>query len=317
MEVSRGTCPQEDAAPSCPACDRSTIDDPDCVSAYRRAGIIKAHWECWSDCNLSCSFCYRSRSIPLDTENAKSMLRALVHGGVSQIVFAGGDPSLRRDLGELIDFSIELGLCVEVQTNSQFQARPVLDALLRADLVGLSMDGAIAEGHDAMRGKAGNYSRVMRLANFLESRSRPFVVRTVVSRKSAPGLHGLGLALSGFQYLRRWSLVQFGVIEDGYRNREVHELSDDEFSVEAAVYAAEYSGPGSVNIYPNVNKVGVYFLIGSNGDVFGDVAAGPVRQHPIIGNVTADHARDLALRLKIRPDMHKMRYATLMSDVSH
>jgi MoaA/NifB/PqqE/SkfB family radical SAM enzyme len=242
------------------------------------------------------------------------LIGALAHGGVRQIVFAGGDPSLRRDLGDLIDFSATLGLGVEVQTNAQFQPRPVLDALLRADLVGLSIDGATRESHDAMRGKPGNFARVLRLAGILEEHARPFVVRTVVSKKSAPGLAGLGTMLSQFAHLTRWSLVQFGAIEDGYRNRSAHEQSDDAFFEASSACAAEYSGPGSVNIYPNAEKVGVYFLISPNGDVFGNVAAAAVQQHPVVGNVITGHARDIAPRVGVQRPAHEGRYLTLMSN---
>lgn len=240
------------------------------------------------------------------------LLRSLAHGGVRQVVFAGGDPSLRRDLGELIGFAAGLGLGVEVQTNAQFQPERVRAALLRADLVGMSLDGATASSHDAMRGRPGNFARVLRLADFLEAEGRPFVMRSVVSRKSAPGLPGLGELLSRYHHLRRWSLVQFGPIEDGYHNRIEHEQPDDEFFAVSARCAAEYTGPGAVNVYPNAEKVGVYFLISPNGDAFGDVAAAAVPKHPVVGNVIADHAGDLAPRLRLSRQAHEDRYLTLI-----
>jgi hypothetical protein len=155
--------------------------------------------------------------------------------------------------------------------------------------------------------------KALRLAEKLESRAQSFVIRTVFSRKSVPGLAGLGTILSRFQHLRRWSLVQFGAIEDGYRNRAVHELSDEDFVAAARRSAAEYMGPAQVNVYPNTNKIGVYFLIGPGGDVFGDVAAGAVSNHPIVGNILLDHAKDIAPRLGIRAEAHQGRYLTLMS----
>jgi hypothetical protein len=44
-------------------------------------------------------------------------------------VFAGGDPSLRGDVPEVVAEALALGLAVQVQTNAQHVSRPFLGVL--------------------------------------------------------------------------------------------------------------------------------------------------------------------------------------------
>ncbi|MDO5373175.1 MAG: radical SAM protein [Corynebacterium glutamicum] len=110
-----------------------------CHNSFKEKGIVKVHWETWSDCNLGCAFCYRSIATPLTTAKAKKLLSALSWCGVNTVVFAGGDPTLRKDLPELISFAAKLLLKVEVQTNAHFLPHDTEQSLLSddVDLIGL------------------------------------------------------------------------------------------------------------------------------------------------------------------------------------
>src|SRR5919199_122548 len=99
----------------CAACTPQSAS-PQCRNSFKRLGVIKVHWECWSACSLACSFCYRTRGNPLDTEGAKKLLQAISTSGALRIVFAGGDPSLRPDIAQLIHYAHSLNLQVEVHT---------------------------------------------------------------------------------------------------------------------------------------------------------------------------------------------------------
>src|SRR5215472_11967938 len=147
----------------CAGCGATTVRT-ECLNSFRRLGLIKVHWECWSNCNLPCEFCYRTLGQALPTDEAKRLISAVRTGGVETIVFAGGDPSIRPDICELVSSAREQALNVEVQTNAQYTSEEFLHALRTVQLVGLSLDGPNQDVHDAFRGKPGNFERVLRLS---------------------------------------------------------------------------------------------------------------------------------------------------------
>jgi hypothetical protein len=44
----------------CGGCQEAPIIE-ECNNSLGRRGLKKAHWECWSECNLDCPFCFRTR----------------------------------------------------------------------------------------------------------------------------------------------------------------------------------------------------------------------------------------------------------------
>ena len=100
-------------SPSCGGCGSSIR--PECEGSWARVGVVTVHWECWSECNLNCPFCYRTVSQPLDTRAAERLLAHIAASGVENIVFGGGDPSLRPDLIQLFETALTLGLKCELR----------------------------------------------------------------------------------------------------------------------------------------------------------------------------------------------------------
>ena len=81
-------------------------------------------------CNLSCPFCLASGGLEgLTTEEIKKVLLILKSSGVKKVKLTGGEPSLRADLFEIIDFCIELGLSASVYSNLYVSSN-VVDRLL-------------------------------------------------------------------------------------------------------------------------------------------------------------------------------------------
>jgi len=101
-------------------------------------------------CNNNCAHCYnaRSRSTPeLTTADWKSILDRLWDTGIPHIVFTGGEPTLRRDLPELIAHAQHNGQITGINTNG----RQLKDAAFLNDLVSAGLDHVqiTLESHDA------------------------------------------------------------------------------------------------------------------------------------------------------------------------
>lgn len=78
-------------------------------------------------CNNDCSHCYnaRERTFPeLTTEQWKAVLGRLWELGIPHIVFTGGEPTLRKDLPELIACAESLGQITGLNTNGRRLSDP-------------------------------------------------------------------------------------------------------------------------------------------------------------------------------------------------
>lgn len=285
--------------PYCGGCGGGSVS-LNCCGSLQRRGIQKVHWECWSECNLACPFCFRTNGRPLGTEGALLLLRALSTGAARTVVLAGGDPSLRRDLPEIIAEALGLGLSVQVQTNGQYVTQSFLRTLGRCEYVGLSVDGGDAATHDGFRRKPGNFKQVTRLFGELEKVGVPVSVRTVVTYENHRTVPEIAQLILSYSNVICWKLLEFTAVGDGFVNRNRYSLRPALF--ERTVSAArEQLGDSAhlLEVLRNVDKVGIYMMISAQGLVYGitDSAVNETGQHDYIGSMLSDHLDHLAERL--------------------
>jgi radical S-adenosyl methionine domain-containing protein 2 len=96
----------------------------------------------WPRCNLRCTYCFahlaeHSDTLPVETwRHIIEHLRAL---GVVRVNFAGGEPTLYRDLTRVVTHARSIGLATSIVSNG---ARVTDELLAVLDMVGLSIDSA-------------------------------------------------------------------------------------------------------------------------------------------------------------------------------
>jgi MoaA/NifB/PqqE/SkfB family radical SAM enzyme len=293
----------------CGGC-RSVPVDGRCRHSLRHAGIMKVHWESWSDCNLSCPFCYRARGNPLSTGDAELLISAVSTGGAEGLAFAGGDPSLRKDLRSLVERAKLEGLAVEIHTNAQHVTEDFREALAAASLVGVSIDGPTATVHDQFRSRTGNFRKVLNMLDFLAAANVPVIARTVVALPNYDSVTQIGSILARYPNLIRWSLMEFSPVQLGYVNRTAYEIDRDVFNRVGASVREKYDGVMSIDLYRLEDKVGTYMLITPDGRVYG-TAGNPIGgAHPTIGSILETHLRDLVDMLPFDATRHWRRYGS-------
>ena len=79
-------------------------------------------WNITRACNLKCVHCYNDSGAgksfnDITTEKAKAVLDDLAGFGVPSVLFSGGEPLMRSDLFDLIQYAGQLGLCTVISTN--------------------------------------------------------------------------------------------------------------------------------------------------------------------------------------------------------
>ena len=122
-------------------------------------------------CNLSCAHCYldagtrnNGEARELSTGEVRGILDGIADlSDETMVVFTGGEPTLRRDLPDLISHATGLGLMPVLGTNGTLLDDDRLQALKKAGLqgAGISIDSLDPAFHDDFRGQQGCWDKAM------------------------------------------------------------------------------------------------------------------------------------------------------------
>ncbi len=137
-------------------------------------------------CNLRCTHCFGERhaatgEVPLAIVD--SILRDGRVCGIDHLCFSGGEPTLHRKFGTIVERTCDAGYDFSLVTNGH-NFRHVASVLLRSGPrcrgITLSVDGACEETHDASRGR-GSFRQVMRAATLCLFKGLPFTFNMVLT----------------------------------------------------------------------------------------------------------------------------------------
>ena len=145
-------------------------------------------WELTYACNLSCVHCLSSSGKrdprELSTEQCKAIIDELQRMQVFYVNIGGGEPTVRSDFWELVDYATEHQVGVKFSTNGVRIDKKVAARLAASDYVDvqISLDGATAEVNDAVRGPGSFAMAVRALENLSEAGFRDAKISVVVTR---------------------------------------------------------------------------------------------------------------------------------------
>jgi radical SAM protein len=151
-------------------------------------------WEVTRACQLVCKHCRadaRHDRDPreLSTTQGKALLDDLASFGGPRpmVILTGGDPFERRDLAELVAHGTESGLHMSISPSvTPRLTGPALEELRHAGAhaVSLSLDGADAGAHDAIRGISGVFDATLAAARVVREAGLRLQVNTTVTRSN-------------------------------------------------------------------------------------------------------------------------------------
>jgi radical SAM protein with 4Fe4S-binding SPASM domain len=124
-------------------------------------------WNITRACNLKCIHCYNDSGAgktcnDVTTEKAKAVLDDLAGFGVPSVLFSGGEPLIRPDLFELIQYAGQVGLRTVISTNGTLITAAVAKRIMDCGVsyVGISLDG-IGQINDKFRGVNGAFDKAV------------------------------------------------------------------------------------------------------------------------------------------------------------
>lgn len=267
------------------------------------AAPICLTWELTYACNLSCRHCLSSsgRRDPreLTTAQARGVIDELAQLQVFYVNIGGGEPTVRPDFWELLDYAVSRRVGVKFSTNGVKITPANARRLVSTDYVDvqISLDGATAEVNDALRG-AGSFDMAIRaMANLQAAGMTGFKISVVCTRENIAQLdafHALALRFGAQLRLTRlrpsgrgaevWDTLhptqrQQRELYDWLRDHGEQVLTGDSF-----FHLAALGGP-----LPGLNLCGagrVVCLIDPVGDVYACPFA--IHQQFLAGNVGTD-----------------------------
>ena len=113
---------------------------------------ISATLSVTNKCNSKCSYCgYRNRKQnDLSLKEIKIIIDTICKLGIERIGFWGGEPLIRKDIEQIIDYALSKDLYITLDTNG-YLAKEKINTLKKVNHVIISFDGE-KKCHDANRG---------------------------------------------------------------------------------------------------------------------------------------------------------------------
>ena len=162
---------------------KSGLDAPICLT-----------WELTYACNLACIHCLSSsgRRDPheLSTEECKSVIDELARLQVFYVNIGGGEPTIRSDFFEIVDYAVANGVGVKFSTNGSRIDAEAAQRLSGSDYIDIqiSLDGADRETNDALRGDGSWDTAITAMNHLREAEFGQFKISVVITRHNIPQL---------------------------------------------------------------------------------------------------------------------------------
>jgi MoaA/NifB/PqqE/SkfB family radical SAM enzyme len=144
-----------------------------------------AQWLITRKCNYRCLGCNvwkEQDQNELSTEEIKKGLDILKEVGIVELVISGGDPLLRSDIAEILDYAADR-FVTTVYDNGSMAAKK-LDALRKVDFVAISIDSLDAAKNDAIKAVPGALKNALHAVETLQKEGIRVAVTPTISQKN-------------------------------------------------------------------------------------------------------------------------------------
>jgi len=129
---------------------------------------IDFHVTC--ECNQECPYCWGPQDIenPVSTSTSEKIIKKIKDIGAKRIVFTGGDPLKRKDIGKLIRYAKKIGLEVALSTTGDELTKTFFRwNAAYIDLISLPIDGSTEEISSKTK-ETGHFAAVLKALGMLK-----------------------------------------------------------------------------------------------------------------------------------------------------
>lgn len=260
-------------------------------------------------CNNKCSHCYLDKNdenSSLSTEDWKKVIDKLWKIGIPQVVFTGGECTLRKDLVELITYSNKFvtGIITNGTNITKQYARELKNSEL--DWIQITLDSYKERTHDLMQGRKGAYKQTVEGIKSCVGVGLQTSINITITKKNKNDIKGL-LDLAdemGVKIVSSNALINSG---RGIKNKEKDGISELELK-KIIIEANDYARKKGIEFnwflptcYKNLNPIKLGFgqrccsacsvnmMIEPNGDVIPCQSWTQLK----LGNILKDNWKDI------------------------
>jgi radical SAM protein with 4Fe4S-binding SPASM domain len=148
-------------------------------------------WNVTRECNMKCSHCYinateKKLDNELTTQEAKNLMDQICQVSKPLLILSGGEPLLRPDIFELIQYGSSKGLKMGLGSNGSLIDDAVAGKLKAAGIatVSISLDSNIAAQHDEFRGVEGAWEKAINACKALRKNNVIVQVNTTLTQQN-------------------------------------------------------------------------------------------------------------------------------------
>lgn len=187
-----------------------------------------AQWDINNECNLNCKHCRVSEkndNEKLSLKEAKSLLAECWYNGITMLNLSGGEPFLRDDIFEILDYAEKFEDIV-ITTNGTLLNEEKCKKLstYKNIKLSISLDG-LEETHDKFRRKKGAFKKVIDILPVLNKNNIKYAIKYTLSKETAKD------AIELLNLVAKMGAKEFNVrrvIVAGNANKDMV-LSNDEY----------------------------------------------------------------------------------------
>jgi radical SAM protein with 4Fe4S-binding SPASM domain len=148
-------------------------------------------WNVTRECNMKCSHCYinateKKLKNELTTQESKALMDQIYQVSRPLLVLSGGEPLLRPDIFELIQYGSAKGLKMGLGSNGSLIDDAVATKLKAAGIatVSISLDSHIPTQHDEFRGVPGAWEKAVNACKALRKNNVLVQVNTTLTQQN-------------------------------------------------------------------------------------------------------------------------------------
>ena len=205
---------------------------------FEKSQLRYLFWECTLNCNFQCKHCGSHAGMnniedAISTDEIKKAFLDVSNNFDAKnitIAVTGGEPLLRKDLFEVMEYTSSLGFRWGMVTNGYLVSKEIVQKAKKAGMrtIDISIDG-IGKTHDEFRNKEGSYDKAMNAFQlfFEEDFLDPLRITTTVHKNNIEQLDEMYDAFLNLG-VKDWRLINVDPIGRASHNSDIL-LSPEEF----------------------------------------------------------------------------------------
>ncbi|MBN1273907.1 MAG: radical SAM protein [Candidatus Aminicenantes bacterium] len=180
-------------------------------------------------CNLNCVHCYNLKNIPdrLSLRHIKQVLKEASELGALFLSITGGEPMMRKDIWDVLDYAVKLNFATLLYTNGTLIGADEARMLKETGVywVDITLLGATPSTHDKLTGCSGSFELTLNAIREIKNTGMGIAIKTPVLKENYSELNRIKNIAADLGIMHIFSPVIFPK-DDGNKNPLNHRLTD-------------------------------------------------------------------------------------------